>query len=252
MSEIREVLISDIKVNPYQPRTYFDENAIVELSNSIQETGLVHPITLREAEDGYELIAGERRLRACMKLGYKKITANIMDKNDNESMYMALIENIQREDLSSIEEAKAYVKIIELNNISQSELARKLGKSQPSIANKIRLLNLDDNIQNAIEAKLISERHARAMLSLDKDKQNEILNKIISEKLSVAQTEALIKNKNKKKIKKNKNKGLSRQIQIGINTIKHAFDMVSKSGINCKYDEKELDDCVEITVKLMK
>lgn len=250
MSEVREVNISEIKVNPYQPRSYFDDEAIQALAESIKENGLVQPITLRKVDDFYELIAGERRLRACMKLGLTAVPANIVEKSGEQSMYMSLIENIQREDLSSIEEAKAYLRIMQLNSMTQSELAEKIGKSQPSIANKIRLLNLNINVQNAVEAKLISERHARAMLSLDKEEQNKVLDKVIKDNLTVSETEKLIK---PKKIKpKTTTKGYSRNVQIGINTIKRAVEMVEKSGLNINMSESDEGNEVKIVIKIIK
>lgn len=250
MNEIKEVMIGDIKTNPHQPRSYFDEVAIEELAKSIAENGLVQPITLRKLDDHYELIAGERRLRACIYLKKISIPAYVVDKSDDESMYMALIENIQRENLSSIEEAKAYMRIMDIKHMTQSELAKQLGKSQPSIANKIRLLNLDANVQNAIEAKLISERHARALLSLDKQKQNQMLDHIINEQLSVAQTEALLKPR--KKNKKVVSKGYSRQIMVGVNTLRQAKRMIEKSGLNVDMVEREVADCVEVVFKIKK
>lgn len=252
MSEVKTVKIADIKTNPYQPRSFFDSAAIEELAVSIKENGLVQPITLRKSDNGYELIAGERRLRACISLEYDEIPANVIESSDDDSMYMALIENIQREDLSSIEEAKAYMRIMEMKGMTQKELAMKIGKSQPSIANKIRLLNLDNNVQNAVESKLISERHARALLSLDKAQQNVMLDEIIKNQLSVAETEKMLKPKERKQINKKSGKGLSRQVQIGINTLKQAKTMVERSGLEIMMSEEDKDEYVEIIFKIKK
>lgn len=252
MNEVKEILLSDIEVNPYQPRVFFDDEAIEELAISIRENGLVQPLSVREKGNGYELIAGERRMRACLKLGYERVPAYVMSSNDSTSMYLSLIENIQREDLSSIEEAKAYLRIMQLNNMTQAELSEKVGKSQPAIANKIRLLQLDVNVQNAIEAKLISERHARAMLHLDSAKQNEVLSKIINEKWTVAETEAAITKKTNKPKVTTTQKGYSRNVQIGVNTIKKAYEMIEKSGLEVYLNEIEKDDEVIIEIHMKK
>jgi len=253
MSEVKQVYIDDIEINPYQPRAFFDEQSIVELANSIEENGLVQPITIRTKAMKYELIAGERRLRACKYLNYETIPAYIINSSDSESMYMAIIENVQRENLSAIEEAKAYLRIMQLNNMTQGELAQKVGKSQPAIANKIRLLNLNSNVQEAIEAKQISERHARAMLNLDEKAQNEMLEKMIQNKWTVAQTEAVIKQK-EGRVKKPKNvvKGYSRNIQIGVNTLKRACEMVEKSGLGISMQESSDDEYVIVEIKIKK
>lgn len=249
MNDVKMVKLTDIEVNKEQPRTYFDDNSIEGLAVSIRENGLVQPLTVRIKDNHYELVAGERRLRACTLLGYEEVPVYLIESNDQESMYMALVENIQRENLSAIEEAKAYLKIMQLHHMTQAELSEKIGKSQPTIANKIRLLNLDVNVQNAIEAKLINERHARAMLGLDSEKQNDILSKIVKDKWSVAQTETVVKatlNKKEKKMEK----GYSRNVQIGVNTIKRAVDMVMKSGLDVQLNEVVNEDDVIITVKI--
>lgn len=253
MNEVKQININDIEINPYQPRAFFDEESIAELANSIEENGLVQPITVRSKGMRYELIAGERRLRACKYLNYEAVPAYIISSSDSESMYMAVIENVQREDLSAIEEAKAYLRIMQLNNMTQGELAHKIGKSQPAIANKIRLLNLNINVQNAIESKLVSERHARAMLNLEAEEQNELLSKIIKNKWTVAQTEAAIKNKDEKEKKpRNVEKGYSRNIQIGVNTLKKACEMVEKSGLGITFQETSDDEYVTVEIKIKK
>lgn len=252
MSKVKDVRIDSIITNADQPRKYFDEEAIEDLAVSIKENGLVQPITVRKDSQGYKLIAGERRLRACMSLNYKTIPAYIISSTEDESMYMSLIENIQREDLSSIEEAKAYLQIISLNHMTQQQLAEKIGKSQSNIANKIRLLNLDGNVKNAVESKLITERHARALLGLDPVRQNEILKKILNDNLTVAQVEKLVKPKRFKPTKNNNVRGYSRNVQVGVNTIKKAIEMVSRSGLGIDFDESENDEAVRINITINK
>ena len=154
MRDIQMVSIEKIVPNPYQPRLEFNQDSLMDLAQSIRENGLIQPITLKENEGRYEIIAGERRYRACMMAGMTEVPANIMNVDEAKMAEMALVENIQREDLSAIEEAKAYVQILKVSGCTQSELALKMGKSQSSIANKIRLLNLSNNVQNAVSSKI--------------------------------------------------------------------------------------------------
>ena len=162
MKEVRMVPIEKIVPNPYQPRLEFNQESLMDLAQSIRENGLIQPITLKENNGRYEIIAGERRYRACMMIGLTEVPANIMNVSEANMAELALVENIQRENLSAIEEAKAYVQIMKVSGCTQSELALKVGKSQSSIANKIRLLNLSENVQNAVSSKIITERHARS------------------------------------------------------------------------------------------
>lgn len=252
MKDINYVAVDQIKPNPYQPRLEFDDEALMDLAQSIRENGLIQPITLREIEDGYEIVAGERRYRAMCLNGMVEVPAYVMDANDLQMAELALVENIQRENLSAIEEAKAYVEIMANSRLNQSQLAMKIGKSQSAIANKIRLLNLDDNIQNAVNAKLISERHARALLGVEHEKQQDVLEKIIKKGLSVSQTEKLIKEEHKEPVRKSFIKGVTRNTKIAINTIHQALSMVEKSGIEVDVKETESEDDYVISIRFIK
>ena len=249
MKELQMVSIEKIVPNPYQPRLEFDQESLMDLAQSIRENGLIQPITLKENNGKYEIIAGERRYRACMMIGMTEIPANIMDINDAQMAEMALVENIQREDLSAIEEAKAYVQILKVSGCTQSELALKMGKSQSSIANKIRLLNLSENVQNAVSSKIITERHARSLIGESKEKQEEILEKIVKKGLTVSQTEKLVKEEKKDKKKK---KGFTRDIKIAVNTIRQAFDMIKKFNIKANLKEVEDEDGYTMTIHFPK
>lgn len=177
--------------NKYQPRKIFDD--IDSLAKSIKTYGIINPILVRKKDNLYEIIAGERRYRAAKKIGLTEVPAIIKDANEQQMAELALIENIQRQELSAIEEAKSYEEILRIGNQTQSSLAEKLGKSQASIANKIRLLSLPEEIQEALSNKKISERHARSLIAVtDKEKQIELLNRIIKEKLTVKETEQII------------------------------------------------------------
>ena len=210
-SRIVEIEIEKIVPNRFQPRKTFDED-ISELAESIRAHGVLQPITVRPLGEKYEIIMGERRYRACEKLGMNKIPCMIVEMTDREAMEVALIENLQRQDLSPIEEALSYKRILEAGYITQDQLAQRLGKTQSTIANKLRLLSLDKEVQAALLKSAISERHARAMLSLsDKEMQKSLLKKIIEEKLTVKKTEEEIR-KMEKGIYENKNNDQSVEI----------------------------------------
>ena len=198
--KIYYIPVEDIIPNRFQPRLAFDEKELNELANSIIKYGVIQPIVLRNIGDKYEIIAGERRYKASCLAGLKKVPAIINNTDDNTSAEIALLENLQRKNLSVIEEAQSYKKLMD-RGFTQEEIASKLGVSQSSIANKMRLLNLPKDVQNALLYNKISERHARSLLSLpDADMQRNLLNKIISEKLTVKQTEeeiSAILNRNK-------------------------------------------------------
>ena len=185
-----EVDTNDILPNRFQPRIQFDEDEILELSDSIKEHGVIHPLLVRPIGDKYEIIAGERRYKACVLAGKETVPVVIRDLDDKECAEIALIENVQRKSLSPIEEALSIKKRLDMGNITQGELAEKIGKSQSAVANKLRLLNLSDDVQNALLENKISERHARSLLKLSTEKlQNNMLEKIINERLTVRQTD---------------------------------------------------------------
>lgn len=186
--EVFELSMDDILPNRFQPREVFDEQALNELALSIREHGVIQPIIVRKIGDKYEIIAGERRFRASQIAGKKTIPALVRNIDDKESAKIALLENLQRKNLTSIEEARTYDTILKLDNMTQEELANNLGKSQSAVANKIRLLNLDESVQDALLKEQISERHARSLLNVpDKAKQKELLNKVIMNRMTVKQ-----------------------------------------------------------------
>jgi len=198
--EIVNIKLSELRSNPYQPRIYFDEEALQELSHSIKEHGVFQPIIVKKSIKGYEIIAGERRVKASKKAGLETIPAIIRDFTDEQMMQIALLENLQRENLSAIEEAKAYYDIINSLNITQDELAKRVGKSRSHITNMIGLLRLPLNVKNLINNKKISMGHARVLSKLDSNEQiEELANKVISEDLSVRELEELTSNTDYKK-----------------------------------------------------
>ncbi len=192
--KVIELQIDDILPNRFQPRFKFQEQAITELAESIREHGVINPILVRQLGDKFEIIAGERRYKASVLAGRETIPAIITDLNDKESAEVALIENVQRQDLTPIEEAVSYRKILDMGYLTQEQLAEKLGKTQSTISNKLRLLNLNDDVQEALLDSRISERHARSLLKLsNKNQQKEVLEQIISKRLTVKKTDDLIK-----------------------------------------------------------
>jgi ParB family chromosome partitioning protein len=194
-SAVNEILLKNISVNPFQPRTSFDEEALNELVMSVEEHGIIQPITVRRAADNsYQLISGERRVRAAEKAGLKRIPAFVREAGDEHMLELALVENIQREDLDAIEVAISYQRLIEEFDLTQEGLGDKVGKKRATIANYLRLLNLPVEIQSGIREKKISMGHARALAGIeDKDYQVEVFSKILSQDLSVRQVESLAK-----------------------------------------------------------
>lgn len=190
--EVFDVSVSKIKPNPYQPRKTFDQKALEELSESIKENGLFQPILLRETLVGYEIISGERRYRASKLAGLKTVPAIIYDYTDQQMMEVALVENIQREDLSIVEEARSYQSLIDNLGYTQEQLANKVGKSRSHVANIIRLLKLDDDILESVDKGLLSMGHVKVLITIDdKKRQHQIVDQIISQNLNVRQTEEL-------------------------------------------------------------
>lgn len=256
--EVIQLPIKNISPNRFQPRSIFNEEKIKELAQTIHTHGMIQPIVVRKLnDDEYELIAGERRWRAVQLLGWENVAAIIRDMNDTETASVALIENLQREELTVIEEATAYEQLLQLHSLTQEALAQRLGKSQSTIANKLRLLKLPDEIQQALLNKQISERHARALIVLkEKDAQIKVLQNILENNLNVKQTEELIhkvQNPTEKKKKKSPTlKGINKDIRIAMNTIRQSLNMVSETGLEVESVEKELDDYYQFTIKIPK
>lgn len=193
-SQVQNINIDLIIPNRFQPRLSFDEKALNELAESIKQHGIIQPLIVRQLADKYEIIAGERRYKAATLAGLSTVPVIVTNLSDAKSAEVALVENIQRKNLSSIEEALSYKRKIDKDNLTQEQLAKLLGLSQSTVANRLRLLNLSDEVQDALLKEKISERHARSLLQIsDKNKQNELLNRIITERLTVRQLDEIIK-----------------------------------------------------------
>ena len=258
-SEIRYIPISIIKPNPYQPRKDFNKKALEELSQSIKSFGLIQPISVRKLQDeSYELIAGERRLRASELAELDEIPAIVVEYRDNESAMIALIENLQREDLNFIEEAEGYNNLIIDHGFTQQQLAEKMGKSQSTIANKLRLLKLPVDVKKNLLEHDLTERHGRALLKLpDDDLKRDVLEKVIKNELNVSKTENLVEGilndltKDVERERKQNVKGLI-STRIYLNTIKNAYSAIKESGVEAQYQEQDKGEYVEVTIKIPK
>lgn len=255
--EVRQIPIDKIVSSPYQPRTIFDDERIEELAQTIHTHGIIQPIVVRKVGDTYELIAGERRWRACQKLGYETVPAILRELNDSQAASVALIENLQREGLTPIEEAIAYQQLLELHGLTQESLAQRLGKGQSTIANKLRLLNLPQPVQESLMARKISERHARALLSLgqgQEELQLKVLQEILDKELNVKQTEVRIKALQEAQVpvKKPRKLSFSRDVRLAVNTIRQSLDMIKQSGISCEQEEEDHEEYYQFVIRVPK
>lgn len=257
--EIKSIPLELIRPNTYQPRKTFNQESLEELTESIKTYGVLQPINVRSnGSRYYELVAGERRLRAAELAGLKEIPAIIIDVTDSDSAVLALIENLQREDLNYIEEAEGYENLIKDHSYTQDQLAQIIGKKQSTIANKLRLLRLTDNVKQKLMEYNLTERHARALLKLpDEGEQLKVIDKVKEKGYNVKKTEELIENelvklevavtdenKRGQKIKK-----AIMNAKIYINTIKNVME---KNGINAQYSFVDKDEYIEVMVKIPK
>ena len=234
--KIVEIALEEIKKNPYQPRTYFNEEKLNELKESIEKNGLLQPIIVKKAVKGYYIIAGERRYRAFELLGRKEIPAIIKEMTDEEMMVFAVLENLQREDLSALEESESYKNLMDKMSLTQEELAKKLGKSRPYIANSLRLLKLPAEIKNKLEQGVISAAHARTLLALKTKKAMEdVCTLVIERKMSVRELEEYVAKLLKpKEVKKPKAKDIFIEEQENILKKRLGTSVTIKQGRNKK------------------
>ena len=258
--QIQDIELDKIVPNRYQPRREFSDDSIKELAETLDKDGLLQPIVVREdGEDHYEIIAGERRYRAAKSLNWETIPAIVNNMNDDQAASLALIENLQREDLNPIDEAKAYTNLMKLNDLTQTALAKDMGKSQSYVANKLRLLKLDDDVQKALIEGKITARHGRALLNLSNDDQERVLKEIEDKGLNVKQTEEIAKDvdayfnpKPREKETKRERvvKRIPKDLKVQINTIKKAVKLAKDSGIKVKVKENNDPDDYKIIIEL--
>ena len=257
-NKIIEIPIIKIRPNKAQPRRQFDEKELSSLSRSIKENGILQPLTVKRISQAeYELIAGERRLRASVMAGLKKVPCIIVRCSDKESAIFALLENLQRSDLGFFEEARGISKLIKKYGLTQEEAAVKLGKTQSTIANKLRLLRLTYEEQEWIINAGLTERHARALIRLaDEEKRREALSRVVSQNLNTQQTEALVGTMLNSTPKSSKalgsSKAVIKDVRIFVNTINKAVDTMRLAGIDAKEEKTENNNFIEYTIQIPK
>lgn len=236
VGNILEIDLSKIEVNPFQPRTYFDEDALQELANSIKELGVIQPITVRKGTGNtFQLVSGERRFRASKLIGNETIPAYIRLANDQEMLEMALVENIQRKNLDPIEVALSYQRLLDEIQLTQEELSVRVGKKRSTVTNYVRLLKLDPIIQTGMRDGFISMGHGRALINVeDTDSQLDIYSKIVKNKLSVRQTEELVKNLKDSKTKTKKQKKTPSYIKESVDQLSAFFGHKIDITVNSK------------------
>lgn len=247
----------EIMPNPTQPRRHFDRQELANLAQSIRANGILQPVTVRTIPGGYELIAGERRLRAARLAGLTHIPCILINADDRKTALFSLLENLQRQDLSFFEEADAIQKLMRVYGLSQEEAARKLGMAQSTLSNKLRLLRLPESIRLTLEREQLTERHARTLLRLETAAQmEEALSRIIDEKLNVAQSEKLIDQLLQKPVSEKKGKKapikLFKDVRLFVNTLNHAVDTMKRAGISAASSRNETNEYIEYIVRIPK
>lgn len=259
---LMRVAIADIRPNPNQPRKSFNDEGLSELAESIKQVGLIQPIVVRRTDSGYELVAGERRLRACRMLGMRELPALIEDGMvEQESAMVALIENLQRENLHYLEEAECYAQLLTSYGMTQEELAVRLGKSQSAIANKLRVLRLSPVVKQAMTEARMTERHARTLLKLKDEKtQLDVIEKVRARSLSVKDTERLVE-KTLNKQYDEKQDGAAprpkilrylRDYRLFLNSITTAARQLEEAGMVVEVEQKDLPDGIDVYIKVRK
>ena len=250
------IKISDIKANPNQPRKIFEKESLEELAASIRLHGIIQPLSVRRSESGLVLIAGERRLKAAKLAGLTEVPCIFLDVDGQQASLFALIENLQRKDLDYIEEAEGIARLMRQYGLSQEEAARKIGKAQPTVANKLRLLKLSPTVLLVLRDQQLSERHARALLRLESDDDRmAVLEYVVKNKLSVAKTESYIDRFLQQKEDKHEKKRCTyviKDIRIFLNTIKHSFDLMKEAGVGANMIRNETEDEIELTIRIPK
>ena len=261
-NKIIRIAVCDIIPNPSQPRKYFEPEALFELSESIREYGILQPLTVRRRGRGYELVAGERRLRAAKKAGLTHVPCVILDVDPLDSSALALIENLHRSDLDFIEEAEAIHFLITSYALSQEEVAKKIGKSQSAVANKLRILRLGGELLFVLRENGLTERHARALLRLPSEEARiAALEQMIREKMNVAKAEEYVETllseegenkRQEKKLSPVRSVYIIKDVRMFLNTITRGMNIMKKSGIEANYGQEETETDIVLTITIPK
>lgn len=244
---------ADILPNPEQPRREFRMESLLELAQSIGENGLIHPLTVAMRDGAPVLIAGERRLRAAKMAGLPELPCIVTQAEGPQAALLTLIENLQREDMNCFEEAAGIQRLIGVYGLTQEDAAQRLGCSQPTIANKLRLLKLPEDARQKMIAAGLTERHARALLRIDDEpSRGELLDRVIADRLTVAQTERLVEDLLAGRVKRRKPTPLVRDVRLFLNTVSHAVETMRRSGIEARAEKSETDEYIEYVVRIPK
>ena len=260
--QVLTVSIESIQANRFQPRKTFHDESLEELAASIREFGVLQPLLVRPLEEGFELVAGERRLRASKLAGLAEVPVISREIGDKEVAEMAMIENLQREDLHFLEEAEGFQQLIVQFGFTQEELAKRVGKSQSTLANKLRLLKLEPQVRQRLQEERLSERHARALLKLESpEEQEEVLAAVCAEQLNVRQTEELIAcrqqspeqgNEKSKKKERKRLTGVIRDVRIFLNTIQQVADTMKQNGLAVQMQQRQEEDDIIVELRIPK
>ena len=251
--QVLMIPVEEIRPNPDQPRREFDQGKLLELAQSIGGNGMIHPLTVMMWNGQPVLVAGERRLRAAKIAGIRTVPCLVTEARRMEAALLALVENLQREDMNCFEEAEGIHRLIGLYGLTQEEAAFRLGCSQPTIANKLRLLRLAPEERRQMIAAGLTERHARALLRLTQEEQrSSVLRRVIEDKLTVAQTERLVAGWLAGNPPRRRPMPMVRDVRVFFHTVDHAVDIMRRSGIAVKAERSETEDCIEYVVRIPK
>lgn len=255
-SRVQYLPINQIRPNPQQPRRHFEVEALQELAESIRGYGILQPLTVRKAVNGYELVAGERRLRAARIAGCREVPCLVAQVDEEDSALLALIENLQRRDLDFWDEAEAIARLISRYDLSQEQAAKKIGKSQSAVANKLRLLRLSDAVRQKLQEAELTERHARAMLRLtDEQEQLRVIEHIARQGLNVAQTEAYIEqilHKVQTEPPKGRTAYIIKDVRLFLNSVNRGLTMMRQAGVNADWGRQDTEDAILLTIRIPK
>lgn len=255
-SRVRYLPVDEIVPNPHQPRKVFDERALTELAESIRMYGILQPLTVRRRGQGYELVAGERRLRAAVKAGLHQVPCLLAQVGEEDSALLALMENLQRRDLDCWEEAEAIAHLIAEYHLTQEQAAEKLGKSQSAVANKLRLLRLSQPVRAMLQQNGLSERHARALLRLcDEEEQLHVLRQIVSRGYNVARTEEYIEQR-LQELRTTPPKGRStyviKDVRLFLNSVNRGLHLMRTAGVNAALGRQDTEEEILLTIRIPK
>ena len=255
-SRVRWLDIGDIRPNPRQPRQVFEEKGLRELAESIRAYGVLQPLTVRRTERGYELVAGERRLRAAVMAGLRQVPCLVARVGEEDSALLALIENLQRRDLDCWEEAEAIARLIRTYNLTQEQAAEKLGRSQSAVANKLRLLRLSETVRDSLREKGLSERHARALLRLsDEQQQLSAAETVIRRGYNVERTERYIETllqQNRITPPERRTSYIIKDVRLFLNSVDRGLGLIRRAGVDARLGREDTEDEILLTIRIPK